>query len=83
MRPATGWRPAALKTIAASGGTTTNAASAMTDAVTPMTPTAYGNSVGCAEPKSLRMSAESIPERSATPTASKMGSTVSSGGKPM
>ena len=83
ISPATGCRPAALNTSAASGGTTTKTASPMTDAVTPITPTAYGSTHGLELPKVLRMSAESMPECSATPTASRMGSTGTSGGKPM
>ena len=37
--PATGWRPAALKASAASGGITTNAESAMIEPTTPTNPT--------------------------------------------
>ena len=55
----------------------------MTDAFTPTNPTAYGSSQRGAEPRLARIAAASRPVRSATVTASRIVTTVTSGGKPM
>ena len=82
-RPATGWRPAALNTIAASGGMTMKLLSDMTLPPTPTKPTAYGSAQRGADPKIARTPAASRPVFSATPTASQIVNTVIRGGKPM
>ena len=51
------------------------AGSAIKDADTPITPTAYGRTDALAEPNNRRINAESMPERSAIPTARMMGNT--------
>ena len=60
-----------------------NEASAITDAVTPTSPTAYGSSQRGAEPSETRMTAPSRPVRSATVTARRIVTTVTSGGNSM
>src|SRR5690606_11278198 len=60
-----------------------NAESAMTLPLTPTNPSAYGRSQRGARENTSRISAASRPQRSASPTASMIVTTVRSGGNPM
>ena len=54
----------------------------MIEEITPTKPTTYGSAHAGEVPNSLRIAAPSSPECWAMPMASRIGSTVTSGGKP-